>query len=1147
MASAFISYSRQDEQIALALQDALKAHGRSTWIDQRGIEPTEQWRQSIYQAIDKAEAFLYLLSPDALTSNFCTEELRYALANKKRIIPIVVHAVHARDVLKAVADIQWIFCQQERMLKQAVDEILTALDIDHPHRHLGAHLLVRARRWENSGHKHGLLLSGSERKEAEQWLAESANKPQGATELHIRFFNASQHKANRRRWLLTGVSVLLTLLFGSLSLFSYAQMQVATQQRNLAVDRFASLLAANAERALPQMNDPEQGLLLASAANHISDTLTTRTSVYDALEHSPRLLKILTGHFDNYGIIGSGGRGIDSANRGISDLFFAPDSPALISAGEGDGTIRIWDPSTGKQRVFALPRYRHPDGISHLAVSPDGRWLATQSVYGVWIWDAKTGQQVAAIRDGGFLVAFSPDGRLVTVDCLAGFSCDLLGAKITFWDTMTWMPTLSLVQNRSLGTLAFSPAGGLLATSGCAQARTMQTPCPQSFIQLWNTHTGAPIGGSTLVPPGVQISSLAFHPSGTRLAAGSKTGEIILWDVATRQAIGQPLKAHTNEVTRVLFSPDGQTLASASRDTWAYLWDVAVAQPFVFASLRGHDAMVTSLAFNHQGDEVASADENNVIMLWAPGPVTPTTRFYTVPGNNMLSLAISPDQRLMALGSGDGNVRVLDTATGSLLTSMKTDAHCGHLNIPTPAYFPCYLDIITFSADGRRLIAAANTGNILIWDTRTWARLADPMLANVPCGSLLCNVGFVDGLVFSPRMDMVAVKGRGEIWIWDLHTRALKYHLSGHHAQRIRAAAFSPDGKLLASGGDDHTIVLWDLEHGQQSGTPLQGPTDDITMLAFPAQGDQLIASSYDNTIRSWNLQTHQETGRIANEIITTTGALAFSPDGRAFAGIAKDRVTVWDSRTLQPIAPPFLIPYVVATLAFTADSKRLASVSFSPVYNAAYVTLRTYRISDWRDQICQIVSRNLTIDEIRTYALTNVVSPHLCPSRPVQSSVIRDTLAQAQEAALQHNTSSASTAFAQATQWAVDSDDAPLNYFVCLDGSLNHFPREVLPACQHAIDLVPDDLLYVDGRGVARVLLGDDAGAREDFQRFVAWAIGENIVHENVPAMLAERQQWIAKLQAHDTTFLPQLLVTVRAEYKQESPECRSGHCPVA
>src|SRR5687767_2916111 len=93
MASLFISYSRKDIDSARTLTDAFKGQDLNFWIDWKDIPLTVDWRKEIQKAIEEADIFLFLLSPDSAESAVCKEELDYAVKNGKRLIPIVVRDV----------------------------------------------------------------------------------------------------------------------------------------------------------------------------------------------------------------------------------------------------------------------------------------------------------------------------------------------------------------------------------------------------------------------------------------------------------------------------------------------------------------------------------------------------------------------------------------------------------------------------------------------------------------------------------------------------------------------------------------------------------------------------------------------------------------------------------------------------------------------------------------------------------------------------------------------------------------------------------------------------------------------------------------------------------------------------------------------
>jgi WD40 repeat protein len=146
------------------------------------------------------------------------------------------------------------------------------------------------------------------------------------------------------------------------------------------------------------------------------------------------------------------------------------------------------------------------------------------------------------------------------------------------------------------------------------------------------------------------------------------------------------------------------------------------------------------------------------------------------------------------------------------------------------------------------------------------------------------------------------------------------------HTNAIDAVAYSPDGSLLASGGHDAIIKLWDVRTGSEI-RALAGHANTVTSLAFSRDGRMLVSGSLDSTIRFWDV----ESGKVVRTIDRSTGvtSVAVSPDGNILASSGLEpEVTLWDFRTGNPIKVLQGHTKVVNSVSFSSDGRLLATAS---------------------------------------------------------------------------------------------------------------------------------------------------------------------------------------------------------------------------
>jgi hypothetical protein len=199
----FISYRRKDTEFVRQLSDALKQKQLEVWVDWEDIAPgSKDFTDDIRKGIEGANSFIAVLSPDYLTSEYCINELNYAVQNHKYLLPIVYRAFEDTSAPPSISHINWIyFCEHAGNL-HPFDESLTklfgALTTDQDFIRMHTQLLVRAREWESRGKAEGFLLSGEALMDAETFLNKSVSKEPKPSQLHADYVLAS-HQAEQKQ------------------------------------------------------------------------------------------------------------------------------------------------------------------------------------------------------------------------------------------------------------------------------------------------------------------------------------------------------------------------------------------------------------------------------------------------------------------------------------------------------------------------------------------------------------------------------------------------------------------------------------------------------------------------------------------------------------------------------------------------------------------------------------------------------------------------------------------------------------------------------------------------------------------------------------------------------------------------------------
>lgn len=586
-------------------------------------------------------------------------------------------------------------------------------------------------------------------------------------------------------------------------------------------------------------------------------------------------------------------------------VAISPDGKTLATGGL-DGTIRLWDVETGK---FIKCLLGHNSYVYRLAWSPDGNTLASAGAYdgSCGLWDVTSGVLRRAIRSKHGVVtyvAWSPNGRQIAFS--TGNSGHMLLYDVVRGEFLNDDKEREVAIGVGIVSLDWSPDGQVVAF--------VSTNTPVSLWQL-----SAVRQNKFLLTEGDVSYSLAFSRDGKEVAVGGAKG-IRIYDFETEMVT----RTIAGPAYSVAYSPDGKMLASAPQNGVVKLWEPATGKEI--KTLIG--SATSSLSWSADSKLLATTTITTAVVwdveaakpkttfdacgqyppIWSPGKPFINGTYTNTPsvcdpasGKLLCKLeghtapvyafGWSRDGKTLATGSADATVRLWEMPSGSPLATYK-----GHTAL---------VHAVTWMPDGKSLASASNDKTVRVWkaaDKKPAASKKSDEDKPAEKPATAATTAETKPVTESVKK-AVAKKDTKD------SSDPLIQEFKGHTGPVTILAAPSA-AKLLASGSSDKTLRIWSLTSNKPSATiDIKYP---VLAASFSSDGKVLCSSGADEGLHFWN----PGTGKLIKSTVKTStrstiSALAWSPNGSLIAvGRQGHSLQLWDIQadkavhTLTAMAP---------------------------------------------------------------------------------------------------------------------------------------------------------------------------------------------------------------------------------------------------
>ncbi len=944
MTQVFLSWANEDMVLMQQIRQDLLREGITIWVSKADIKTGANFQQEINRGIEEADNIVYLISPDSLESQYCQQEITYALSLNKRIIPLLIHPVDLAQIPAALRLIQFINFADNTTTEQHQRDMAKLIKIlreDESYHAEHKILLTKALKWDRQQGNPSMLLRGYNLRHAEAWLKVARKREQyRPTELQQDFIEQSLRQPS-------GVALDVFVSYSRRDSEFARRLNDALQIQGKTTWFDQESIAAGStdfQREIYHGIESADHFLFIISPASINSPYCADEVEY-AVKLSKRIVTVLYQPVDP-ATLPPGLATVQwldfNQNSGNFDTNFStllrtletdPDylrthTKLLVRALEWDHKDRDdslllrgnllhemneWlcsseDKSpapTTLQRDFIsasdaaeLQRQRSTVRLQRLGMAV----ISTISVVAIALGLTAFKQKQVAQRLQ--LQAYQEEILAQTKTSEALFQSQRVfealleamaaGIKLEQIGLSTGelrAPVVTALQQAVFwvrqNQLLSGHKGIIWTIATSTDGQMIASASADGTVRLWHRdgHLLHEIPGKT----NVEMLAVAFSPDNKYLVTGNNRGEVVLYHIetSTTQLIGK----HDEPVTSVAVAPNGELIASASEDSTIQLWTFGGKR---VKTLTGHDAAVRSVSFSPTGQTIASASDDRTIRLWQ----SDGTPLRTLTGHTaeVQSVSFSPNNRWLVSASWDQTVRLWRADGAPIRTIQAHDA--------------LVYDAV-FTPDSKTIVSASNDKTINVWSLD---------------GSLITTIsghsGQVRSLSFNARDGSLASAGGDRtIRLWTV-TPPLVTALPDHRA-RVFSVAFSPDDQILASAGADNSVRLWQRQG--QFLKQLSGHQSVIWSVTFSPDGKELASASSDFTVKRWD-----RNGKLLQTLIGHRGpvyAVDYSPDGQLIASAGADKTLRLWRRDGQPIRTiQGIFDKGILVVRFSPDGKTIAT-----------------------------------------------------------------------------------------------------------------------------------------------------------------------------------------------------------------------------